>query len=405
MAKRRKRGGKRNQTADSIGEKPEYQQHWHQGDLVVQGFRRLASKYPPQPNDSPNQSVDEALSTLSLDGEAKFKQCTLDQLQSSLLPLLHRQITSLSQSLNPSGLINDPGSKLQRILEIQSELDHTINHTHSRINTVFPQSISESLRADDHHLGRLKIYRLRRLKSTFNEGFLYTLRIASLRGQELIREMRLSSEKPENEAGNEPTKDQLIEYSNCALNSINSAILSIRGSELDIAQEYWQSELIPMESVIKEMISLSNTPSNLKKAEQRPNKLKRKQVILLARLSIPMAKLCKIFFVKTTKRGMNSKGLPTSTKMSSQQIYSLTESMRNVNGDLNKFYFHIIMADNSHGVVDREEFVQLPTKLQTYLETAMRLILLHYVPNIPDMNDLQGKNYYSSWFVTWDTHF
>ncbi|WAR63422.1 hypothetical protein PtB15_17B21 [Puccinia triticina] len=337
MAKRKKRGSKLTQIADSSGEQAEYQQHWHQGDLVVQGFRRLHSKYSLRPNESPAESLQESLSSLSLDNEAEFKPVLLDQLQFHLLPLLLRQITSLAQSLNRFSLINDPGPTLQLILEIQAELEPTIDHIQSNITTIFPGSISSPHRADDNHLGVFKSYRLGYLKCLFNQsGLLFNLRIISLRGYELIQEIKLSSEKPEDKSGDDPPPpDELGNYLQRTLHLINSAIMYVKGSELDIAQEFWRLQLRPMQSVIEEMAAMANPQSNSTNDGQRPmmmgKQLDHEPAIHLARLLIPIIKLCKIFFVKISKRGMNSKRLPVFTKMSSEQIQSLADSMGDIN--------------------------------------------------------------------------
>ena len=400
---------KRNQMADSRVESN--CQHRLQGDLVVEGFRRLRNnKYPLQLNETPAQSLQKACSTLSLEDEAKFKQGLVDQLQSTLLPLLHRQITALSLSLNRSALRNDPGPNLQLILEIQSELECTMDQVQSHITAVFPESTSSPHSADDHHLESLKSYRLRRLKSLFDDsGVPSDLRVISLRGSELIQEMKLSSETKEDKSGDYCPPRQLANCLKHALDLINSAILSIRGSELEIAQEFWPSQLLPMQySVIWEIATITNPPPpDLKDdcPQVMMKMLQHKPIIHLARLFIPIFKLCKIFFVKISKRGMNSKRLPLFTKMSSEQIESLANSIGDINCDLIKFFYQLHEADQTPGAAAGEEFVKLATQLKTYFETLKCLMQLHYLPMIPDNNGLQDRTYYSSWFVTWDTHF
>ncbi|OAV93153.1 hypothetical protein PTTG_12559 [Puccinia triticina 1-1 BBBD Race 1] len=315
-------------------------QHRLQGDLVVEGFRRLRNnKYPLQLNETPAQSLQKACSTLSLEDEAKFKQGLVDQLQSTLLPLLHRQITALSLSLNRSALRNDPGPNLQLILEIQSELECTMDQVQSHITAVFPESTSSPHSADDHHLESLKSYRLRRLKSLFDDS----------------------------------------------------------GVPSDLRY-----------SVIWEIATITNPPPpDLKDdcPQVMMKMLQHKPIIHLARLFIPIFKLCKIFFVKISKRGMNSKRLPLFTKMSSEQIESLANSIGDINCDLIKFFYQLHEADQTPGAAAGEEFVKLATQLKTYFETLKCLMQLHYLPMIPDNNGLQDRTYYSSWFVTWDTHF
>ncbi|KAI7956780.1 hypothetical protein MJO28_003875 [Puccinia striiformis f. sp. tritici] len=78
----------------------EHQRLGEQGDLVIDGFRNLISKYSsPAAWRSNRASIEEVMSRLSID-ENDLKEKTLDRLQMTL-PILKRHLTRLSRTLDP----------------------------------------------------------------------------------------------------------------------------------------------------------------------------------------------------------------------------------------------------------------------------------------------------------------
>ncbi|OAV92878.1 hypothetical protein PTTG_08999 [Puccinia triticina 1-1 BBBD Race 1] len=374
-----------------------YQQYWYLGDRVSEGFRHLISKYSPNTIHRRNQS--------SFDVEVNSKQVLLDRLESSLLPLLRQQITALSRLLSPSVLMEDPGTKLQLLLEMQPELERTIDQIISIVNTVFPELVSTANRADDQHLGRLKSYRLQYLKIAFlddEEGFLTELGLISRRAYRLIQEMKLSSKKLARSNSHEIYRSWLDTHVQYALLSINSAIVSLSGSDLDVAQDFWPAELSAIERRIWSITANANLPPTMESNGQLgARSFTRKPALQLAKLSIPIMKLSRIFFLKTSKRGLNSKGLPFFTNMSSVQIQTLADSIKIVDGELDDFYSQL-NADNTDDLaIISRELLDTAARLKNYLDIPMVLLLFHFVHT----KDFPDKDYYHSWLCDWHSLF
>ncbi|WAR52062.1 hypothetical protein PtB15_1B501 [Puccinia triticina] len=374
-----------------------HQQHWHQGDRVVQGFKQLISKYSRNAiiDYRPQQSINANISTVSVDDHVNSKQFLLDRLQSSLLPLLHHQINVLSLALNPSEITDEPGSKLQLISEIQSELERITDQIQHIITSVYPESLCTPHRADDQHLGSLKSYRLCHLKRAFQSyggGFLGTLCLISRWAYRLIHEIQLSSKKLSRRSSCGVSRDSLDEYIPCALRSIGSAIMILRGSELDVAQNLWPAKLRSMDTIWEMPISIPGI-----NGLRRIRSVSREPALKLAKLSIPIKKLCKIFFLKISRRGINLKALPYSTKMSSVQIESLAGSIVIVKDELHKFHSQLSSGYEEHVDTSRSQLLKMAATLKTHLDTPMVLILSHFVHT----TDFPDKEYYHSWFCAW----
>ncbi|KAI7946948.1 hypothetical protein MJO29_011475 [Puccinia striiformis f. sp. tritici] len=145
----------------------EIQQHWPQGDLVIQGFERLASKCFEESDTS--LSPDSTGVTLSIDS-VNFKNALLTRLGSSILPLLRQQLTTLSDLFKSSDFLNQPGPKLNLILEIQPSLEHNLDQIHSTIYTLYPEKLEEvPSQTNDQHEERAKIFRLHGLDECLND--------------------------------------------------------------------------------------------------------------------------------------------------------------------------------------------------------------------------------------------
>ncbi|POW18593.1 hypothetical protein PSHT_05619, partial [Puccinia striiformis] len=216
---------------------------WEQGDLAIKGFQRLIEKYDQPINQGQDPMTFEGhFATLSIkETSASAKERVLDDLQSNLLPALQRHLSNLSYSFKPSGLLKEFGSKIKQVLGIQLEIERTIDQIeshkidlacHERNIPIIPN------RVDDQHLKRLKSYRLYSLKENcieMSSHIRFTFREASM----LLGALKLDPHLPHIPHANFPG-DYLVDQ---AYELIDCTIECIKGSELDLAQTYWKSDL------------------------------------------------------------------------------------------------------------------------------------------------------------------
>ncbi|KAA1076673.1 hypothetical protein PGT21_015361 [Puccinia graminis f. sp. tritici] len=377
---------------------------WHYGDLVAYGFRRLQRKYDRRTAELPDPTyIENALAALSIDG-VETQEGLTDQLQSSLLPILQSQIDSLLQALDLPGLRNDPAPKLALVLQIQAKLDYSLDRIKYLVVTLCPDRESMSNRTDDHDLKGLKSYRLCRLRMKF-EGIL-SWRICEIfeTANDLIQQMELSS-GPSNSSWSEieSLKKSLNRTVCCTSDTIKSIADCFQASELALAQDSWRHQRLQIEqlhqSILEELNPSTHTTGIFK---QYSDQFVGQSVIRLARLTLPIFKLSRIFFAKLSKRGLAQERIPIHTEISSEQISILAESVEHVVEDLRELKFHLDSANQPDEDARSEDFVRIAGSLKNCFVFPLLLVSMYFIPLIPDTEALQLQKYYQNWFVTWN---
>ncbi|KAI7962546.1 hypothetical protein MJO28_000640 [Puccinia striiformis f. sp. tritici] len=377
-------------------------QCWHYGDLVDYGFKRLRTKYHFRTADQPDpESIEHALSALSID-KAKSQEALAHQLLSSLLPLLHSQITSLSLVLKTSSLRREPGPKLSLVLQIQGQLDSTMDELRYLIATLCPENPSLPDRADDQHLRRFKSYRLDRLNNEFRSLFSWGMCDLFQAANERIGQMELTS-IPSIHDEDADTRKKDVEWSvSYALNRIKAMSDSLSTSELAAAQVYWELDRPDIDNLLNNIIKKLNPSTDSRKVEGRPT-LPRpyigEPVIRLAKLTLPIVKLSRIFLAKLSKRGLAQERFPIFTEICSDQIQTLAECARDIARDLRKLESRLDFADD--GGVTSDDFTTTAKSLKTRFDAPLLLVLVYFIPLIPDDDGLNVQNYYKNWCMTW----
>ncbi|KAI9603534.1 hypothetical protein KEM48_000948 [Puccinia striiformis f. sp. tritici PST-130] len=225
-------------------------------DPVLVGFTRLIKKYEWTYE---QDDIDKALYGLSIKNEVRSPEVLLNRMHSTLLPLLNKQIKTLSPSANPSDLWKQPQDKRTLILRTQTELENTIDKIKSIITSICPADIGPMMsppdRMDDQDLKGLKSYRLHRLKPKFNEEVLYQINQVFTRAHELFQQSILPPrsleffrqsilEQHDVRPDTLDNRKNLTKDVNLASTMIESTIKLFEWSELDCAQENWPSNYL-----------------------------------------------------------------------------------------------------------------------------------------------------------------
>ncbi|KAA1076670.1 hypothetical protein PGT21_015252 [Puccinia graminis f. sp. tritici] len=378
---------------------------WHYGDLVSYGFRRLRSKYHSRTAELPDLTyIENALAALSLD-TVQTQEALANQLQSSLLPLLQGQIETLFQVLDPAGLRNQPRPKLSLVLQTQAELDDSLDQIKYLTATLCPDPATQPHRTDDHGLKRFKSCRLYRLKA--NVELVLPWRMCEIfeAADKLIQKMELSSApsipgSPEIESLDKSLHVAVLG----ALDTIKKMANCLQASELVIAQDLWKSSRLAIENQLQSIIENLNLSmiNRLNLEQALKEKFLGQSVIQLAKLTLPIFKLSKIFFSKVSKRGLAQERLPIHTEISSQQVDILAVSADLVAEDLQQLKILLESANQRTGEATSAKFIKIAKSLQTGFETPLFLILMYFIPLIPDTDGLHRQKYYQNWCVTWN---
>ncbi|KAH9441444.1 hypothetical protein H4Q26_009563 [Puccinia striiformis f. sp. tritici PST-130] len=97
------------------------------GQLVIDGFKRLQSKFWPSELDRHQATIYAPTSALPFHKiHLDSNEALSDELLSELLPLLASQLETLSPSPNQENICMDPGSNLMCLLKSQPPLDYNM---------------------------------------------------------------------------------------------------------------------------------------------------------------------------------------------------------------------------------------------------------------------------------------
>ncbi|KAH9460446.1 hypothetical protein Pst134EB_008618 [Puccinia striiformis f. sp. tritici] len=375
----------------------EHQRLGEQGDLVIEGLRKLISAYSSLAAWRNNRaSIEEVMSSLSID-ENGFKEKTLDRLHMTL-PILKRHLTRLSGALDPYNSQQETELKFQSILRIQPKLESTMEHAKCYVALFYPEPKSAAVRTDDQHLKRLKSCRLQRLRSTFIEAC--PIICESLEAAiKLVEQMKMK-DSPERFERRSQEHSGLTWHLEEVARLIDSTIECIDGSEWDLALKDWQCELEGIEGLLGEIVGKIKRETDITHPSK---KLVSEPVTQLAELMIPIIKVSRLFFNKLTIRGINMKRLPLFTGMSSEQIESLAQAQGTLSYRLVNIILQLYEADRGRGTVSHTVFIESAKHIKLCFEAPLLVVLLYLVPAIPDTEGFPAQNYYKKWFITWNT--
>ncbi|WAR63307.1 hypothetical protein PtB15_18B390 [Puccinia triticina] len=223
---------------------------------------------------------------------------------------------------------------------------------------------------------------------------------------ELIQHAGLSS-TPLTAEGDTNSLQKTLRFSvNHALHNIKMMTNCLQASELTVVQDSWQRRRGCIRTMLQstvEKLTLSTNSTSAKYQAQPPEKFVGETVIQLAKLTLPIMKLCKIFFAKFSNRGLALERLPNFTEISSGQLEDLVNSVGHVVDDIRQLMLHLSFA-NGHpgGDATSEDFTRIAKSLKSRFESPLFLVLMYFIPLIPDPDGLNVQKYYTSWCVTWN---
>ncbi|OAV90779.1 hypothetical protein, variant [Puccinia triticina 1-1 BBBD Race 1] len=348
-------------------------------DLVTNEFERLKSKYyhPPRLGMPDETNINQAPSDISTD--RKVPEGLANELQFILLPRLLEQICTLSSTLELPALLNEPESNLSLVLQLQADLECSLDRIQYLGATLW--SITRSLRnrTNDHHLKGLKSFRLSRVKQSLPimaDDMYHLFDVAN----QLIQQTELSSV---------PCMAVCDSYS--------------LEERLHWAVYFpWQLTRNIIERNMEFIIHRLNYPTYATKGEnqlQRPVEFGDDTVIQLNKLMLPIMKLCVIFLGKFSSRGLAKERLPIFMEICSDQIEILGASADPMIPGLRRLLRKLRTADGPGGGVTSDDLTSLAKSLKSCLESPLPLIHMYFIPLIPDLN---VQKHYTHWCETWN---
>ncbi|PLW10640.1 hypothetical protein PCASD_22272 [Puccinia coronata f. sp. avenae] len=351
---------------------------------VLKGFLRLLQSCEP--------GYDRATDTTkSIDEDASIriaqKKERWNRLHSVLLPLLDRQITNLSELLHPSDLQQESASKFELLLGIQCDLEDTINQVRSAQDTLFlvPVRAFPAHFNNDQHLHELKPFRLRGLKESL-ESLYASLYAVFERSTHMTKRLMVSSPTPNADGPSSPIISRLER-------KVLIGLLSSSRDAIKLAIE-WIFSLLTNLSHNKERNHQSHQA-----IEKTSVNLLSEPVLQVVKSLIPVIKLSRLFYKKSTQRAVNGSRRPFVTEIDSRRLDCLSGTASSVRFILQKLLQ--MLKDNNPDVLDGPLMVKEVNRIQICLEEALFSVMLYFVPLILETQGFPDQKHYNSWFIVW----
>ncbi|KAH9452212.1 hypothetical protein MJO28_008912 [Puccinia striiformis f. sp. tritici] len=428
--------------APSRSEQRMTKQLQQQGDSIVSGFQKLSETCNAMGIFMPAEEAPPI-------HETNFKRDLVVQLKSTLLPELRRHIVTLTELLKPESFLKEPGTKLKLISETQIELDRTLDQMFSAIGVLCPGVHQVSFTGiNDQHLNELKHYRLYGLHKELTIDFPQVFRHfcddsislihqltlsagdSTLDGDDssslihqltlstgdftfdgddsssLIHQLPLSTRNSTFKSHDDvdSTRDYILDdVSHCHV-SIDSMINWLEGSEFDIVQLAWIHETCAASEMLKILTLLIN-PIPDPEYSQTPTIHLSKPIIELARILIPVIKLLRLLFDKLSERGMNRKRLPLYTTMNSDQLDSIGKMAEQVGDILQRLKDIFVESSPQPDGLTAQMLTQDVQSLEYLINNPLFLVLVYFLPIVPDTDGFPTQNYLKAWLASWKTLF
>ncbi|KNE92085.1 hypothetical protein PSHT_15174 [Puccinia striiformis] len=361
------------------------------GDLVISRFDSLAHKWGPENNDKEVHQI------------SLIKDSIL-RLHSSILPQLRDRIRTLSEALDPEDLLKDPHSKLGLIMEIQSDLDRTLDQLVLATHIAFskPRKL-RSEQTNDYHLRECKSYRLGSAEDEFSIRLQWQFRKFCRSAGTLINRLNLSTKPNDGVPHVSLVREKLLRSASNALKSIDLAIHWFIRPELDLVQTSWGPYQSCINRDLEALLQLNELEILFRpNRNQFDSKPRHESFLKLGKSAVPLLKLCELFFNKLSVQAMSGKRLPHFTTMSSHQLYILLDLAKKVQSETSKLTGALVGAKVHEEPVCGEQLKEALQPLDTSFQVGSNLINLYCVSIIPDT---LSQNYYRDWLATWNTLF
>lgn len=293
--------------------------------------------------------------------------------------------------------------KVKMVLGILSELEQTLDQIHASMDTIIPvPTVKPSDVTDDNHLKTLKAFRTSRLGMNVDDLFKV---VAELLG-DCVSFIETWGQPSNNES---QRRAHLLSMTSIFWNSIDMTIQWFGRSEFNLLQASWQSEVALVEDALDELLEMIKPiePKEEEEEDDQPDAtsssgeddtseyepvIRSDEVIQLAKVTIPLVKLSRLFLNKLSKTTVTKEqfGLATS-EMSSSELENIVSLTRSISQCIDE------IGDSLHDG-ENEMLVESGGHLGKSFKRILELLDLHLIPLIPhDDQAVDPKKWFSEW--------
>ncbi|KAH9448189.1 hypothetical protein MJO28_011718 [Puccinia striiformis f. sp. tritici] len=188
---------------------------------------------------------------------------------------------------------------------------------------------------------------------------------------------------------------------------IEETIRWLNGCELDLVRQHWPASVRSINGILAEF-SLWTDPAYKIEQEKLFAKIlyarkisglsPSEPALQLAQSLIPLIKLSRLFFKKSSGWKLNAKRLPLFTQMSSNQLEHLDACSRHCSKIIAEFQVIVVLKPLPR-VFPCDHHIQMTNQLKTHSETTFFSIVTYFVLDNRPVED------YRAWLVDWYTAF
>ncbi|KAI9614810.1 hypothetical protein H4Q26_009204 [Puccinia striiformis f. sp. tritici PST-130] len=293
---------------------------------------------------------------------------------------------SFSRSKPVTFVQEQPGPRLDFILQTQSAFEVGLDHIKSGFYTLCPEGVDiQSSKTSDQHDEEVKILRLSGLDKLLRDMF-KELRSVFTASSGLICQLGLSMVRCDHLEKLIDTWDRLVGDISRSDHAIHRTIVWLEGSELEFVPQNWPINLDQINVILIDITKRANPAINKEKNDQLsdadlvtetnpPSEL----ALQMAQSLISVIKLSRLFFRKSYDWARNTK-MPLFTKMSSDQLESIGMSARYTASHLSEIQGLLMSDPNLEDFFSVRNFTIIVKMIKMDLETAMLLTVLYFIP-------------------------
>ncbi|OAV95510.1 hypothetical protein PTTG_09036 [Puccinia triticina 1-1 BBBD Race 1] len=329
----------------------------------------------------------------------------IDKLESILLPSIKDRITSFLLALDLQNLGKQLDANLDSIPELTSEINQILAKTTHAVESV-SAPFEGSEYSDGRNLGRCKEYRCRLLCAKVKDIMSEHLARLFARSGHFLEYWELSRKDPGDSWGRQEMVKRAETASRIAdttFRLIDQTIEWSKKSDLAILQEHWSEAEEKVNGALEDLTQLAADPSiGSGQAAMDDEMTPRNRISRLARLSIPIVKLTRIFLNKITKTTPKKPLFTLDPEINSKSLELLSEGPTNIARHLE--YIAKFLAEqnqrNARPNIARDhnssELLQIPKLFQSTL-----LLLSFYLIPLPTTavdHHSVSRQHFKSWF-------
>ncbi|KAA1075997.1 hypothetical protein PGT21_032492 [Puccinia graminis f. sp. tritici] len=368
-----------------------------QTDPVLEALEFLAATYLDRTRSRHRSNTCEEngeLAEYDLDEAKKL----LDELRSSLLPLIKHELKTLSTALDPPHDSREyPSPDIKLTLQTLSNLDLTMQKSLHYINSS-PLKAFYPTDAYDHHFKQCKAFRCYNLAEaiSFLEMNLRSLFLAYIK---LIKSRNLPIKHPEEPRYRAPTpREETVE----CLKSIDQAIRWSQASDFALLQLKWRGVVERFHDLLARLAKLIDQISR----HARINTILRKHIVEQARLIVPVIKLLRNLYDKISNTTKKKLLFTLDLEVNSDTLHTLKVDSGVILCACDMYVQSLELCHMHGSMVDTSEARRVRNKrLSRSVESTLVLLALYIIPLSPkvDHSSLESdfKAWLSQWHVLW----